>query len=365
MGGGNLPDNNERTTDKQASEPKERYNALDGVRTLACIGIVLMHVLSNTGVKPDAGWWLDVIRYCTNFVFLFMMVSAFSLSCGYYERFKCNKISLDGFYKKRYLRILPFFVLLVLIDWAFSRDLKSLFEGLAQMTMTTNLLPDPELSVIGVSWFLSIIFIFYMVYPFFVYLMGNKTRGLIATGVGVYLYLLITGNIIDEPFGITNIGRTNFLYCAPYLLTGGLVYLYRLDIKNLFSSKVARIALMSVLVTYSLLFFVTPNVPLVKDLVWYVLILMYAISETNTTRKWTLLDNRVMKFVSGISMEIYLCHMMCFRFVEKSHLQNFIENYNLNYVITCLCTLAVAIVFAWSWKKWVEPKVLTLFDNKK
>lgn len=364
LGGGNFPANDGRKSIKEVSKAKERYNALDGIRALACIGIVLMHVLSNTCIKPDEGWWLEIIRYCTNFVFLFMMVSAFSLSCGYYERFKNRQISVDSFYKKRYQRILPFFILLVLIDWAFSRDLKSVFEGLAQMTMATNLLPDPDLSVIGVSWFLSIIFIFYMVYPFFVFLMGNKTRGWIATGVGVYLYMLITGNIIEEPFGIATIGRTNFLFCTPYLLTGGLIYLYRTDIKSFFSSKVARLILLFVLVAYSVLFFMTPNMPLIKELVWYVLILMYAISESNTTRKWTLLDNRIMKFVSGSSMEIYLCHMMCFRFVEKSHIQNWIDNNNLNYIITSCCTLLVAIAFAWSWKKWVEPKVLTLFDNK-
>ena len=38
----------------------------------------------------------------TNLVFLFMIVSGFGMCCGYYQKFKDQKISVVDFYKKRY-----------------------------------------------------------------------------------------------------------------------------------------------------------------------------------------------------------------------------------------------------------------------
>jgi len=62
---------------------KERYDSLDGLRALACVGIVLMHIMANIAVKPTESWLTtNVIGYTGNFVLLFMMVSAFSMSCG-------------------------------------------------------------------------------------------------------------------------------------------------------------------------------------------------------------------------------------------------------------------------------------------
>lgn len=58
------------------------------------------------------------------------------------------------------------------------------------------------------------------------------------------------------------------------------------------------------------------------------------------------LNNRVVKYLSGISMEVYLCHMMCFRIVERIiHLERFIGNEDVRYWLSFALTLAGAIVF--------------------
>lgn len=43
-----------------------------------------------------------------------------------------------------------------------------------------------------------------------------------------------------------------------------------------------------------------------------VVMLLYAI-----TSNVKVLDNKIAKFLSGISVEIYLCHMMVFRILQK------------------------------------------------
>lgn len=50
------------------------------------------------------------------------------------------------------------------------------------MTLCQGLLPNMRIEVIGVSWTLAVIFVFYMLFPFFCFLIGNKKR---AWGVAV------------------------------------------------------------------------------------------------------------------------------------------------------------------------------------
>lgn len=68
---------------------KEHYSSLDGIRAYAAIGIVLMHILANISVKPSENYCTQtLIPFFTDFTLLFMLVSAFSMCCGYYQRIK-------------------------------------------------------------------------------------------------------------------------------------------------------------------------------------------------------------------------------------------------------------------------------------
>lgn len=77
---------------------------------------------------------------------------------------------------------------------------------------------------------------------------------------------------------------------------------------------------------------------------------MYAIGS-----KDIVLNNKVAKYLSGISMEIYLCHMMFFRVASMLHLDKFIHNNDMLYVATCFATLFGAICFSHVVKYYVLP----------
>lgn len=64
-----------------------------------------------------------IIESFINFVFLFFMISAFGMCCGYYEKIKNGRISANDFYTKRYKRIWPYFALLYLVGLAFDRTI--------------------------------------------------------------------------------------------------------------------------------------------------------------------------------------------------------------------------------------------------
>ncbi len=89
---------------------------------------------------------------------------------------------------------------------------------------------------------------------------------------------------------------------------------------------------------------------ILPDLTVFAAWLMYAIGS-----KDKILNNRVAKYLSGISMEIYLCHMMFYRVASMLHLDKFIGQCDLLYIATCIATLIGAICFSHVVKYYVLP----------
>lgn len=94
-----------------------------------------------------------------------------AMYCGYYDKFKMKSASGVGnelvsmfntnkFYSKRYARIWLFFALLVCIDVVMKPSINELYQTFADLTLAFNLLPNPDIQVIGVGWFLGLIFLF-------------------------------------------------------------------------------------------------------------------------------------------------------------------------------------------------------------
>lgn len=347
----------------------KRYDALDGLRALACIGIVLMHVQANIALNPSEGFlYSNIISFAYDFVLMFMMVSAFGLCCGYYEKFVAGSIKPDDFYSKRYKRVLPFFALLTMIDVALcvltehfkltDTLVAELWEAFANMTLAFGLIPGNDISVVGVGWFLGVIFLFYMLFPFFVFMIGTKKRAWFSTFVTVGLYLSV--KFYFNPAKGVDFGNASIMHCAPYFMVGGLLYLYRNEFVEVMKSPVVRIMLLFLTLGYTVWFFTCPEQRFtLSNLVMYGLWVAYAISEAASDRKWTFLNNKLVAFVSGISMEIYLCHMMFFRVVEKLHLERYIGNTDFNYWLTCILVLCGSVCFAVIWKR-VEKKYILI-----
>ena len=76
------------------------------------------------------------------------------------------------------------------------------------------------------------------------------------------------------------------------------------------------------------------------------------------------LENRVTKFFSGISMEIYLSHMVILRVVEKLKLNRILGNGWLQYVVTSVLVIAGATVFAVVMQK-IIGKAMEIMNKRK
>ena len=224
----------------------DRYEGIDGLKAYAIIGIALMHVLAN-GEYGIGGFVFErLIPSFTNLVFLFMMVSGFGMCCGYYQKIVDQKISVEDFYKKRYIKIWPYFALLCALDFVISPSRESLFEVFANLTLCQGLLPNAHITVIGVSWTLAVIFVFYMLFPFFCFLIGNKKRAWgVAAAALVFNWVcssyFFDGNHIVDALSVGFTPRLNIVYNAIYFIAGGLIFLYRKELAE-FASKYKVIA---------------------------------------------------------------------------------------------------------------------------
>lgn len=289
---------------------KRHFGAIDGLRMIAAFGIVLMHVRANINYEINGFVYNTIIPSFTDFVFLFMTVSAFGMCCGYYDRIINNQVNLEKFYARRFRKVLPFFGILVFLDLIISPSIGSLYEGFADLTLMFGFLPN-QLSVIGVGWFLGLIFIFYLVFPFFCVLLENKKRAWAAFAISL-IYNFVCTNYFD-------IGRANILYSGCFFLAGGLIYLYRDALSRLNPWLVLGFTMFSFVLYY-----------LVRGNAYLCLLVSSSMLIYAVVQRGGVLDNNITRFFSRISMEIYLSHMMVFRFLEKLKLNQFwaMDGYN-------------------------------------
>lgn len=298
----------------------KRFDSIDGIRVIACICIVLMHVKANLNFSFSNDVLDFIVDQFTNFVFLFMTISAFGMCCGYYEKIKNNEISPVDFYSKRIKKLLPFFVFLIIIDLIVEHNIPSIIEGFANSTLLFNFL-NKDLSVIGVAWFLGLVFMFYLLFPFFTYLFRNKKSAWFVTLIAVLM------NIVSIYY--FNVGRTNMFYSFVYFCVGGLIYLYKDNIICIFSKS--RIYGIVFIILSIVFYFVLPsNNEYLLLLKWILLsasLVCYSISYNSNV-----LNNKITKYLGIISLELYLCHMVVFRALEKLNIISLFSNNLLSYI---------------------------------
>jgi peptidoglycan/LPS O-acetylase OafA/YrhL len=364
---------------------------MNGLRGYAAIGILLMHYLLNFDESVFQSLknacpllYGGVLPFLAELVFMFFIVSAFSMCCGYFERFRVSQVERDGklvdacsfntnnFYEKRYVRIWPFFALLVLIDVAMKPSWGEFYQAFADLTLAFNLLPNPDITVIGVGWFLGIVFLFYMIFPWFVFLLQNKKRAWLAMVVSVIFHITLVRYFLTDDFSSHSqivSPKYNIIYCFPFFMGGGLLYLYKARIEKIFSGIYQKIILLVISITATCVAFST-DVPMPfgekNFFVWFVFMLWvaYAITGGISFKGVKILDNRLASFLGGISMEVYLCHMVMFRAIEKVNLENYLHNPHILYWTWCVLGMGLSIAFSVFVTKVIFPCVVNKLKRK-
>lgn len=342
---------------------KKYYTGLDGLRMVAALGIIAVHVAKNNGYTFESYFYTNVICKLESFVNVFILISGFAMCCGYYDKVKNGQISLNDFYAKRYQKVWPFFAVLVIIDVLYSWEgISTLADGFANLTLAFAFLPGASISVLGVGWTLGVIFAFYMLFPFFVFLLWTPKRAWLAFVIAIaYDFFRDYFFAKDSSYILCNI-----LVWACYFLAGGLIFLYKEAIETRVQ-KGRHVCLLFGIVSLAA-WFVLPDyvggfyIFTLKTLLCSTIWIMYAISV-----KSPILSNRITSFVSKMSLEIYLLHMMVCRILQKIGLttvfgKDNVFSYVTAFVLTFMGTIVVAIMIKYI-LEWLRVKMKSKLQN--
>lgn len=322
----------------------KKYRNIDALRSFGCLAIITWHVKANTNFNGGGVLTERIIPSFDYLVYLFMIISGFGMCNGYYQKLKDGNYDLNKFYSRRYKKTVPFFSILIIVNCILEFNRENIFEGLMEITMLFGFLPNNSLSVIGVAWTLGAIFAFYIIFPFVVFLLNDKRKGIISLIVTLGITYMCQSYFMTEKFVTSNFTmRHSFLFCLPYFLSGGLIYLYRNELSATVNLHKRAVLLGCVILAVGYL--LSPDeiggfdmiVP--KTLILYSAMVCAVLGEQN---KW--LSNRFTKFISEISMEMYLAHMVVFRVVEKLHIEKVCDNAILRYVITYFMVVLLLVV---------------------
>ena len=322
----------------------KHVGVLDGVRALAVLCVLWFHFWQQTWLMPvyDTPFlkWMgvekinpDVIRrvgyLCVD---MMLLLSGFLLYLPY-ARSRFYGTSVDGirvFYKKRFARIVPSYLLAVLIMFAIAWT-QGAYKGkpdfavkdlLTHLTFTQMLWADTFLFTLitAVMWTVCIEVAFYLIFPFL-------AKGFHKNPLLVYALMTLIGvwftNSIAPAIGETRIMVNRFLTFLPVFANGMMAaHLY-----VWYARKVKYKAIPSLIGTaaavFSLIWIVRLFTACMKtgdaahqqvwqrqyrtllSLAYSVLILGCAISA-KPLRK--ILDNRILKSIAAVSYNIYLWH---------------------------------------------------------
>ncbi len=310
-----------------------------------------MHVKASSDYAIHGFLYDKVIGKFGTLTLLFMIVSAFSMCCGYYEKMKRGLVTPEKFYVRRFKRILPYFAILCTLEAIYSHTLASVYEWFADLTLAFGLLPNPSIDVVGVGWFLGVIFVFYIAFPYYTFLIGTKKRAWLVLVVAIIMNFLCQVYFFDSNHVLEGFrARGNIVYSFMFLVAGGLIYLYR---ERLRSVPGLCYWLTAAVLVASAVFYLCVNDTVFALLIIFSALVCLAISSHGPVSK-VLMQNRVAVFLSKISMEVYLCQMFIFNAVKRLGLTKLTGNDIVNYAIACLLTIAGAIVYAWVVKNGID-----------
>lgn len=148
-------------------------------------------------------------------------------------------------------------------------------------------------------------------------------------------------------------------YSFVYFCIGGLIYLYKdsldkMSKKSLLGIFVFMCAIIVLFYNLQIEYILTFEIILV-----FSLLLILAINTENNK----MLSNKIASFISKISMEIYLSHMLIFRIIEKLHLTKIFENNYMSFFTTTVIVTVCTIIFALGYNKITE--IMKLILSKK
>lgn len=227
--------------------PEGQEPVIDGVRALAILWVVALHLtlfhFSFFPAKVSALIHMPVLRWVGNGMLgvdMFFVISGYLIGSILFREFKrAGRLLFSRFYVRRFLRLIPVYVAVILLGFYFLRDphapgnwhnAQNLW---ANLFYVNNLLPVDK-QYLGWCWSLAIEEQFYLLLPAFIILLMSRSRNrlliltaLMALSVAIrYVVLHFSGIQLPVHAALYSRGWERWFdieYDKPWMRFGGLL----------------------------------------------------------------------------------------------------------------------------------------------
>ena len=305
-------------------------------------------------------------------VSFFFMLSGFVLSLGYGDSVRAGQFSTRRFLLRQLSKFYPLHLLMLVVFVVLDARLGVTYDWqhlLPSVLLLQSWIPFDEYYFVanGSSWFLCDVLFFYLLFCLvFRWLHRLSLKGLlILSGVVLAVYLPLAFLI---PLDMVN----SILYAAPwtrlidFCMGILLCRLYqsavgergRAQISHMNLSVATRWELFTVLwLVFSFFLYESITCRLrCAALFWLFIppiILYYALADQQGGRVTRLLHHPVLQWLGGISLEIYLVHMLILRLVNSVALSAGFEND----IMTTALSFGMIVLAAWLLKRFFVDKI--------
>jgi len=327
-----------------------RLTGLDFSRFIAAIIVFNSHFIGAFGlpisIHNSIHWVLSFFWNGELAVNYFFILSGFVLSYKYF--IKDIPIILSDFYLKRFLRIYPLYIFLLLIsaliihfkhylatntalqtNWINSLMVKDITiqDILKESLLIFNTPSNSNNLILPPSWTLSVEIVYSLLVPFLIYICRKSTIWLL-----ILILILHKLFFIDENLMLFGLG-----IILADIYTKGRLSIYH---KNMYSILIVAgflLVSMQTLLPYKEIKYIT--------IVGFSLILIYLLHQ----KLFSFNKNTSLNLIINSSYSIYLVHIIIIKFFTP-FLFNFIEfvysplNWFISYIITLMITIKISVV---------------------
>ncbi|MDQ0194432.1 acyltransferase family protein [Paenibacillus wynnii] len=344
-------------------------NTLTSFRFFAALAVFLFH---SGGIYGPYGLGSAGVQF-------FFILSGFILTYTYYGKFdRLNKSDVKHFYKARFAKIYPmhFLTFLLAIPWVLMNlnpDGLYIFIAGMDLLLLQSYVPisDVYFSFNNVSWTLSAEVFFYAIFPFILYLFGNKIiKNMKKTSaILIFSWILLFSLQLLLPQEKENTLFVWLLNIFPAMrsfefiigIVLGLLFLKLSKKNSIFTFKVANILEIGCLAVLAVLLFISKSLPLpnLKGLyftpIWTLIIFVFAYNKGVISK---IISHKYFVYLGQISFSFYMIHLLVLLYMR-----NVTTGPVPSYIVSLIITLVLSSL---AFKFYEEPmRKLIKYRKKK
>lgn len=339
---------------------KSRETWIDSIKGIATILIVFTH----SGLSDFPGIIGRIARASRYSVMIFYILSTYVClkSYDYFLQSKNKYPKTYNWYKKRFLSLLPpyfFFLIIYILSTGGNRFWLGSDKKITVLNITTHfilingIIPKYTNSIIGVEWYMSILFVIILITPLLHKYIKNRIQSItlfLFSILAYYIHIKIMGGVspyIKQNQYIFNdwVSYMSFIPCFHAIALG--TFLYHVDIQSINDNDkkwLSYISLVFVIwVCYQNLYGVSNLYYFPLYTTWSLFFFIFIVGQR--VYQIHLIDNPIFKTIGKNCYIIYLGHPLVYYYLDKVEFLNYNHGLIIKFVVCFIICYSISIIF--------------------